>query len=92
MDATALRPLASRLLVVNDDQPTGQRVTQAMAHLPDATLLTLPGYGGFLWADVMADRPHDIGATLLEFLARMEAGRPAQRPVTLPEGAGEVAG
>ena len=89
MDATALRPLASRLLVVNDDHPTGQRVTQAMAHLPDATLLTLSDYAGFLWADVMADRPHDLGTTLLEFVARVEAGRPAQRPVTLPEGAGE---
>jgi hypothetical protein len=47
MDATALRPLASRLLVVNDDHPTGHGVTQAMAQLPDATLLTLPGYRGF---------------------------------------------
>src|SRR5262249_5473537 len=92
MDATALGPLASRLFVVNDDHPTGQRVTQAMAQLPDATLRTLSGYEGFLWADVIADRPHDIGTSLLEFLARMEAVRPAQRPVMLPEGAGEVAG
>jgi len=27
MNAMALRPLASRLLVVNDDQPIGRRVT-----------------------------------------------------------------
>jgi len=79
-------------LVVNDDQPTGRRVTQAIAHLPDATLVTLPGYTGFLWADVVADRANDIGAALLEFVARIEAGRPAHRPVTLPEGAGGVAG
>jgi SAM-dependent methyltransferase len=92
MDATALRSLASRLLVVNDDHPTGHGVTQAMAQLPDATLLTLPDYRGFLWADVMADRPQDLGTALLEFVARMEAERPAQRPVTLPEGTGEVAG
>jgi SAM-dependent methyltransferase len=92
MNAAALRPLASRLLVVNDEHPTGRRVTQAMAHLPDATLLTLPDYAGFLWADVMADRPNAIGTALLEFVARMEAERPGQRPVTLPEGAGEVAG
>jgi hypothetical protein len=92
MDATALRPLASRLLVVNDDHPTGHGVTQAMAQLPDATLLTLPGYRGFLWADVMADRPHDLGTTLLEFLARKEAARRAQWPVTLPEGAGRSGG
>src|SRR5262249_8827442 len=92
MDATALRPLASQLLMVNDDHPTGRSVTQAMAQLPEAMLLTLPGYRGFLWADVMADRPHDLGTTLLELLARMEAERPAPRPVTLPEGTGEVAG
>src|SRR5439155_19273997 len=58
----------------------------------DATLLTLPDYAGFLWADVVADRPNATGAALLEFVARMEATRPAPRPVTLPEGAGEVAG
>jgi hypothetical protein len=92
MNATALRPLASRLLVVNDEHPTGRRVAQAMAHLPDATLLTLPAYAGFLWADVAADRPNDLGAALLEFVAQMEAGRPTYKPVTLPESAGEVAG
>lgn len=92
MDATALRPLASRLLVVNDDHPTGRRVAQGMAQLPEATLLTLPDYAGPLWADVAAERPDDVGAALLAFLARMEAARPAQGPVTLPEGAGEVAG
>src|SRR5262249_12950355 len=52
----------------------------------------LPDYAGFLWADVVADRPHAIGAALLACVARMEAGHPAPRPVTLPEGAGEVAG
>jgi SAM-dependent methyltransferase len=92
MNATALRPLASRLLVVNDEHPTGRRVAQAMAYLPDATLLTLPDYAGFLWADVMVDRPNAIGTALLEFMARMEAARPGQKLVTLPEGTGEVAG
>ncbi len=92
MNATVLRSLASQLLVVNDDHPTGRRVAQAMAHLPEATRLTLPDYAGSLWADVVADRPTAIGTTLLEFVARMEATRPAPRPVTLPEGAGEVAG
>jgi SAM-dependent methyltransferase len=92
MNAAALHPLASRLLVVNDDQPIGRRVTQAMAQLPEATLLTLPDYAGSLWADVVADRPPTIGSALLEFVARMEAARPTPRPVTLPEGTGEVAG
>jgi SAM-dependent methyltransferase len=92
MDAMALRPLASRLLVVNDDHPTGRRVAQGMAQLPEATLLTLPDYAGPLWADVVADRPHEISTALLAFMARMEAEHPAPRPVTLPEGAGEVAG
>jgi SAM-dependent methyltransferase len=92
MHATALRPLASRLLVVNDDHPTGRRVTQAMTHLPEATLLTLPDYAGSLWTDVVADRPTAIGTALLEFVARMEAARPAPWLGTLPEGAGEVAG
>jgi len=92
MNATALRPLAAQLLVVNAEQPTGRRVAQAMAQLPDATLLTLPDYTGFLWADVRVDRPTAIGTALLEFVAQMEAERPEQRPVTLPAGAGEVAG
>ena len=92
MDATALHPLGSRLLVVNDDQPTGAQVTQAMEQLPDATLVTLPDYAGYGWADIAADRPGEIDAALREFVTQIEAGQSAAGPTTLPQGTGEFAG
>jgi hypothetical protein len=92
MDATALRPLASRLLVINDDQPSGSRVSQAMGNLPDATLVTLDDYAGLAWTDVAADRPDAVGSAMLHFLARMEATRAREQAVTLPEGEGQIDG
>lgn len=90
MDATALRPLASRLLVFNDDQR--HLVSQAVGSLPDATLVTLADYSGVAWTDVAADRPDDIGPAMLNFLARMDANRAREQTVTLPEGDGEIDG
>lgn len=92
MDASVLRPLDSRLLVFNDDQRSGQGVTQAMASLPDATLVTLPNYFGFPWSDVAADHPEVVATAMMEFLARMDAGQDGERTVTLPEGKGEIDG
>lgn len=92
MDPEVLRRLGPRLLVFNDDQQSGQRVTQAMASLPDATLVTLPNYSGLPWSDVAADRPDEIGAAMLDFVARMGAGRGGERTVTLPEGDGDIDG
>ena len=92
MDSTALRPLASRLLAINDDRPTGRKVTEAIVHLPDATLVTLDDYAGFVWADIVADRLDDIGTAMLDFLTRMDAEQATHSPVTLPEGVGDLAG
>ncbi len=72
MSSDALAPLASHLLVINDDQRSGQRVSQAMQRLPDAKLVTLDDYSGLLWTDIVADRPETIGAAMLDFLAQME--------------------
>ncbi len=91
MDATALHPLGSRLLVVNDDQPTGAQVTQAMEQLPDATLVTLADYAGYGWADIAADRPNEIDSALLAFVSQIEEGQSADRAATLPQGTGEFA-
>src|SRR5262249_12766676 len=44
-----------------------------------------------IYADVVADRSADIGAAMLDFLARMDQER-GPRAVSLPESEGEVAG
>ncbi|MEE9146962.1 MAG: methyltransferase domain-containing protein [Candidatus Tectomicrobia bacterium] len=88
----ALAPLASHLLVINDDQRSGQRVSQAMQRLPDAKLVTLDDYSGLLWTDIVADRPETIGAAMLDFLAQMEPLRAGAKTVTRPAGQGEIDG
>jgi SAM-dependent methyltransferase len=93
MDPGALASLAPRLLVLAGDQGRPDAlVRQAMAHLQEATLITLRDYvSPTIYADVVADRSADIGAAMLDFLARMEQVH-GTRTVALPRGEGEVAG
>jgi ubiquinone/menaquinone biosynthesis C-methylase UbiE len=93
MDPGALASLAPRLLVLAGDQGRPDAlVRQAMAHLQEATLITLRNYvSPTIYADVVADRSADIGAAMLDFLARMEQVH-GTRTVALPRGEGEVAG
>src|SRR5215470_12737097 len=93
MDPSVLGPLAPRLLVLAGDQGRPDAlVRQAVAHLQTATLITLRDYvSPTIYADVVADRSADIGAAMVDFLARMDQVH-GTRTVALPQGEGEVAG
>jgi len=93
MDPSTLGPLAPRLLVLAGDQGRpDELVRQVVGNLPEATLITLRDYvSPTIYADVVADRSTDIGAAMLESLARMEQVY-GTRTVSLPGGEGEVAG
>ena len=74
MDPSALATLAPRLLVLAGDQGRPDAlVRQAVAHLQAATLITLRDYvSPTIYADVVAERSADIGAAMIDFLARMD--------------------
>ena len=93
MDPSPLSALAPRLLVLAGDQGRPDAlVQQVVGNLQGATLITLRDYvSPTIYADVVADRSTDIGAAMLDFLARMDQRHEA-RTVSLPEGEGEVAG
>ena len=93
MDPSTLATLAPRLLVLAGDQGRPDAlVRQAVANLQAATLITLRDYvSPTIYADVVADRSADIGAAMIDFLARMDQVH-GTRTVALPRGEGEVAG
>ena len=93
MDPSTLATLAPRLLVLAGDQGRPDAlVRQAVANLQAATLITLRDYvSPTIYADVVADRSADIGAAMMDFLARMDQVH-GTRTVSLPKGEGEVAG
>jgi SAM-dependent methyltransferase len=92
MDPRTLHGLASRLLAVTGDRgPAAGRVRELLADLGGVTSTTLHGYESMMWSDMVAERTAEIGATMLEFLLRMDQSHPAPA-VRLPEGEGEAAG
>jgi SAM-dependent methyltransferase len=93
MDPGTLATLAPRLLVLAGDQGRPDALTrQAVANLQAATLITLRDYvSPTIYADVVADRSADIGAAMIDFLARMDQVQ-GLKSVALPESEGEVAG
>ena len=92
LDPHDLSAFASRLLVFTGDQgPQPERLRRSLTSLPDAVLIRLPDYASESWADVVADRTHEVGEPLLEFLERMDR-RYGTKTVALPESEGEVAG
>jgi ubiquinone/menaquinone biosynthesis C-methylase UbiE len=69
LDPGPLRALGARLLIIAGDQGgPGTTVRQAVASLPDATVVWLHGYYSPTWADAVAERTEEIGAALLDFL------------------------
>jgi hypothetical protein len=62
-----------------------------VAQFPEATLVALPDYFSPPWADVITDRTDAMRGAILDFLASYDR-RHGTTQVTLPEGAGEVAG
>ncbi|MBI4640790.1 MAG: methyltransferase domain-containing protein, partial [Candidatus Tectomicrobia bacterium] len=92
LDPTTLHSFSSRLLVFTGDQgPLAERVGQALASLPEATLITLRDYSNLFWTDVIADRTDEIGSALLDFLTHLDQPQ-GVRALSLAEGEGEVAG
>lgn len=88
----AIGALASPVLVVAGDRGrAAERAREFAKRTPNAASLTLENYFGPIWADPVADRAEEIGAALLDFLARADR-REHVEPVTLPQGDGEVAG
>ena len=78
-------------MVSGDQGPTDERIQGLLGGLPAATSVTLRGYAGMLWSDVVADRAEEIGTALIEFLSRVEQQQ-AIPAVHLPEEEGDVAG
>jgi ubiquinone/menaquinone biosynthesis C-methylase UbiE len=92
LDASALGPLASRVLVLTGDQGApAQAISKAMADLPEASIITLADYYGHSRADLLTDRTEDIGSAILAFLARMDRLHTAKR-VSLPAREAELDG
>jgi ubiquinone/menaquinone biosynthesis C-methylase UbiE len=88
LDTGELRGLASRLLVLAGDQGTSaQGAIRLLADLPEAALYLLQGYDWQPWSDVIAERGSEIGAAMLDFLARHPLAA-----VGLSEGEGKTAG
>jgi SAM-dependent methyltransferase len=67
LDPSVLYGLGARLLIIVGDQgrPAGV-VRDAVARLPDATVVWLPGYFSAPWADVVADCTTDVEDALLK--------------------------
>jgi SAM-dependent methyltransferase len=89
--AGAVRSMAARLLLVHGDHgPIVDRVRAAAVQIPEATVVTLPGYAGLPFSDVAAERRDQVGVALVDFLRRMEAV--ASSALTLTHEYGELAG
>jgi len=79
----ALRPHASRLLVISGDQGRpAEEVRRALQSLPGVTSITLHDYFSPNWADIVCDRTDDIGSAMMDFLARM--GQPQAEKLVTP--------
>jgi ubiquinone/menaquinone biosynthesis C-methylase UbiE len=92
LDASALGPLASRVLVLTGDHGApAEAISKARAALPDASIVTLDDYFGHPRADLLTDRTEAIGAAILAFLARMDRLNAPKR-VSLPAQEGELDG
>ena len=88
-DPRAVEHLSAKLLAVTGDRgPTAETVRNAVSRLPGAQLFALRDYDLQGWSDVAAERTHELGAAMLQFLGRMTA--PAS--IALREGEGEGAG
>jgi SAM-dependent methyltransferase len=83
----ALRPVSSRLLLVTGDQgQPAQEVHRAATGLPGARLINLRDYFSPLWADVIADRGTEVGATMMKFLSDIDPQHTMQEAPLEAEG------
>jgi ubiquinone/menaquinone biosynthesis C-methylase UbiE len=87
----ALRANPQRLLIVTGDRGrSAEEARRSVAGLPTAAWISLRDYAALPWADILADRTQEIGAAMMNFLARSEEGR-NPRAANLREGEGEIA-
>ena len=92
VDPQAVEPLAARLLVITGDRGrNAEAVRAAMPRLRDAQLVTLRDYEIFAWTDLAAERTEELGAAMMQFLARISPPA-AQLSAPVPAGEGEFAG
>jgi len=92
LDPTDVSALAARLLVVTGDRgPDPERLRRSLSGFPDVALITLHDYLGETWADVIADRTHEIRGPMLEFLQRVDQ-QATTKALALAEEEGEIAG
>ena len=64
-----LEAMASRLLLVAGDQGRSDEVAKgAVTNLPEAKLVSLNDYLAVLWSDVIADRTHEVGSAMTNFM------------------------
>ena len=89
----ALGPLASRALLVTGDQGQPAEYAQRLAaDFPSVSHVALPDYPSPTpYTDLVRERADDIGATMLDFLSRMDVSQPLP-VVSLPESEGEMDG
>jgi len=70
LDPGALRPLGGRLQIIAGDQGRPAAVVrEAVANLPEATVIWLPGYFSPPWADVVKDRTMEIDSALSNIIS-----------------------
>jgi hypothetical protein len=81
MEPGLLSSMAPRLLVLSGERGApAERARRVLANLPEATLYMLQGYASpSPYADLAVDRRQEIGAAMIDFLARIDqrAGLPA---------------
>jgi ubiquinone/menaquinone biosynthesis C-methylase UbiE len=88
----AASALGGRVLYIHGDRgPSVAQVTRVIRTLSNARAVTLPEYFDALWSDAVADRPAEIGSTLLQFLHEL-TDTVSTPPTRLPEDVGECAG
>jgi ubiquinone/menaquinone biosynthesis C-methylase UbiE len=91
IDPQTIGTLGSRLLVINGEKgANANRVQRAVERIPGASLFTLPNYTFLGWSDAVADRTAEVGAAVLNFLARMDLAD--TKSVSLKAVEGEIAG
>jgi len=92
IDPRTTETLGSRLLVVNGEKgANAERVQRAVERIRGASLFTLPNYTFLGWSDAVADHTDEIGAAMLDFLARTNPTA-NEKSVSPAAREGEIAG
>jgi ubiquinone/menaquinone biosynthesis C-methylase UbiE len=92
INVEALKARQQPLLIVTGERGrSAEEARRAIDKLPAAKWIALQGHAGLPWSDMVADRTEEIGAAMIDFLARNEAGENTSA-ANLSQGEGEIAG